>query len=107
MADDVNPTRSRAIPEAIRLNRDARLLVEPINERIGDWQSESVRLHVAAQRTRQSGRQDPGLAESASALLTSVEEQARLFEQAIVEAGSELAAHSRISDTRRALQLIA
>jgi hypothetical protein len=106
MTDD-SSTRPRAIPEAIRLNRDARLLVEPMIEEMGDWQSESVRLHAAVERTRQTGRYDPSLAESASALLKNIEERAQHFEQAIVEAGAELAAHSRVSDTRRSLQLIA
>lgn len=96
----------RAIPDAVRLNRDARRLIDPFNEKIGTWQSESVRLHAAVERMRQSGGHDPSLIESAAATLAHVEEQAKQFEAAVASAARELASHSRISDTRRSLDLI-
>jgi hypothetical protein len=99
--------RSRAIPESVRLNREARRLTEPLNERVGSWQSESVRLHAAVERMRQSGRHDPTLIEAATALLAQVEAQAQEFEAQIATVARELAAHNRISDSRQSLSMIA
>lgn len=98
--------RSRAVPESVRLNRDARRLIEPINEKVGTWQSESVRLHAAVERMRQSGQHDPTLIELVTTTLAHVEEQAKQFETTVAFAARELAAHSRISDTRRSLDII-
>jgi len=98
--------RKRAVPEAVRANREARRLVDPISERIGCWQSESVRLCTALQRARQGGRHDPGLVEAARTLLDHVEQQGRQFDEAVAATDDWLATHSRIIDTRRSLQVI-
>lgn len=99
--------RSRAIPAAVRANREARLLVDPVNEKIGVWQSETVRLQTAVRRMRESGRHDPGVSESVRALLAYVGQQARQFEAAVAAAEPDVAGHSRIDDTRRSLQMLA
>jgi hypothetical protein len=97
----------RAVPESIRLNREARRLVEPLNERVGTWQVESIRLQAAVERTRRSGCPDPEPAALARTLLTEVEDNSRQFEEQVAAAARELATHSRISDTRMSLRMIA
>jgi len=102
-----DPTaRGRAVPQAILINREVRRLVDPINEKVGDWQSDSVRLHAAAERMRQSGKHDPELVSSVTELLAAIEEHVRQFEEQVATASSELVAHSRISDTRKSLAMI-
>ena len=98
--------RKRAVPEAVRANREARRLTDPISEKIGGWQSETVRLCTALQRAREGGRQDPRLVEAARTLLDQIEEQGRQFDQAVSTTDDWLATHSRIIDTRRSLQVI-
>ena len=89
------------------MSREAVRVVRPVNDRIGFWQSESIRLVTSAERLRQSGRHDPGLLEGMHALLGSIEELARQFEASLDGVPSDVAGHSRIEDTRRALRTIA
>lgn len=96
----------RAISESLRLNREARRLIEPFIERIGTWQAESVRLCAAVERMRQSGRYDPILMESIATALAHVDEEVTQLELAVASAARELASHSRVSDTRRSLDII-
>ena len=103
---DDTEARARAVPEAVRVNRDVRRLIEPFNERVGTWQAESVRLHAAVERMRLTGRRDPTLMDAVATTLALVEEQARQFEAAVASVARELAGHSRISDTRRSLEII-
>ena len=99
--------RRRAPADGVRVSREAARLVRPINERVGTWQAESIRLQTAARRMKASGRHDPGIVESIRTLLEFVEEQARQFEALIATVEKDIGAHSRVADTRRVLQMVA
>ncbi|MGN6156623.1 MAG: hypothetical protein ACTHNL_00860 [Devosia sp.] len=79
----------------------------PINERVGEWQSESVRLATAAQRRRDMGRDDAELGRDIRALLAKVEAELKSLDEAVLLLSPEVAANSRLVDTRRGLQIVA
>ena len=82
------------------------MLVEAINEKIGHWQAESIRLSTSAKRMRESGRLDANITESIGALLHYVEEQSKVFDQLLTETPADIAAHSRVGDTQNALAMV-
>ena len=99
--------RRRAPAEGLRVSREAARQVRPINEKVGTWQSESIRLQTAARRMKESGRHEPGVVEAIRTLLEFVEEQARQFEALVATVEKDIASHSRIADTRRVLTMVA
>ena len=99
--------RRRVSAEGVRVSREALHLVRPINEKLGGWQAESIRLETTARRMKESGRHDPGVIESIRTLLGYVEEQSRQFDELVAAAPADVARHSRVADTRRVLQMVA
>lgn len=105
--DDSDGPRRRTVSEQTLAARQAVQLVAPINERVGEWQSESVRLATAAQRRRDMGRDDAELGRDIRALLAKVEAELKLLDEAVRLLSPEVAANSRLVDTRRGLQIVA
>ncbi len=99
--------RKRIVSEDIRAAREAAALVRPINERLGDFQSDAVRLAARAERSRRSGGVDDALVKAAQALLDRVDAEVRLFEEEVERRGLRVTQHSRVADTRQALRLLA
>jgi hypothetical protein len=82
--------------EATRRARQAALLVRPFNRRLGEWQAAVVRLFAIGERG--------GVVRAEVwRLLGVVEADAARFEALVATIGAEVAAESRIADTRRAL----
>ena len=108
VTDDNTPTepRRRDISQATIASREAAKLVRPINEKIGYWQGESVRLATAAERMRQSGRHDAATVEAIGALIAVVEGQQQALAAELVQVPAGVAGHSRVADTRQALQMV-
>ena len=105
--DDSDSPRRRTVSEQTLAARQAVQLVAPINERVGEWQSESVRLATAAQRRRDMGRDDAELGRDIRALLAKVEAELKSLDEAVLLLPPEVAANSRLVDTRRGLQIVA
>jgi hypothetical protein len=105
--DQTTPPRKRAVAEGARAARDALALVGPINEKIGSWQAEAVRLETSALRMRAAGRHNPGIIAAIETLLGYVEEQAVRFEVLVAQAAPEVAMQGRVTDTRRGLTMLA
>jgi len=101
----VEPKR-RETSVSAREARDAARLVRAINDRIGQWQAESIRLATAAERMRQSGRYEPGLVEAIQVMISLVERQQHAFCAQIAEVPGGIAQHSRIHDTQRAMAMV-
>lgn len=98
--------RKRVVSEDIRASREAAALVRPTNERLGEWQSDAVRLAARAERSRRSGGVDAELVKAARALLGRVDAEVRLFEEEVERRGPRVTQHSRVADTRQALRLL-
>lgn len=86
--------------------RAALELVAPIQEKLGIWQSEAVKLEVMGQRLRASGRRDPRLGEAVRTLLDTVEKQADFLQVEVADAPTAVREHSRVTDTVKVLQLL-
>ena len=105
--DDSDGPRRRTVSEQTLAARQVVQLVAPINERVGEWQSESVRLATAAQRRRDMGRDDAELGRDIRALLAKVEAELKSLDEAVLLLSPEVATNSRLVDTRRGLQIVA
>ena len=106
--DDVSgEQRHRTVSEQTLAARRVAQLVAPINERVGEWQIESVRLATTAQRLRDMGRRDGELAKDIRTLLAKVEAELKALDEAVPLLSPLVAANSRLADTRRSLQLVA
>jgi hypothetical protein len=106
--DDVSgELRHRTVSEQTLAARRVAQLVAPINERVGEWQIESVRLATTAQRLRDTGRRDGELAKDIRTLLAKVEAELKALDEAVPLLSPLVAANSRLADTRRSLQLVA
>jgi hypothetical protein len=108
VTDDNAPPepRRRNFSQATQTSREAARLVRGINDKLGDWQAESIRLATAADRMRQSGRQEPAIVAAIETLMTAVEGQLQAFAAELLQAPADVAAHSRVADTRQALQMV-
>ena len=108
MTDDTQaPKARRETSEAIRVSRQAAQLVRDLNFAIGEWQAESIRLTTSIERLQQSGGADPAVIEAIDRLLGEVEAAALAFEARLEAVAPQIASHSRVHDTRQALQMIA
>jgi hypothetical protein len=97
----------RETPASVIQGRAARQLVAPVQEKLGLWQGEAVKLEMMVQRVRTAGRSDPSLAEAARTLLGVVRMQAQLFEAGVATAEPVVRGHSRVADTQKVLGLLA
>lgn len=88
---------------AAMATKQARELVEPINERLGRWQFLAAKLRGQVDRPYGSRAAAPEIAE----LSAEIEEQRRNFELLVGSIDPVLAAHVRVTDTRRALANLA
>ncbi|OJX17582.1 MAG: hypothetical protein BGO82_15145 [Devosia sp. 67-54] len=104
--NDRDEPRRRTLSEATTAAREAGRLVRDINDRIGRWQAESVRLATTAERLRRSGRSDPGLVEAIDVLAALVEGQRRNFAATLQTLPGSVVQHSRVRDTERALRMV-
>ena len=96
----------RETPASVTHGRAARALVAPIQEKLGVWQAEAVKLEVMMQRSRAAGRRDPSLAEAARVLLGVVRMQAQLLETAVADAADAVRSHGRVTDAQKVLVLL-
>ena len=96
----------RETPASVIHGRAARALVAPIQEKLGAWQAEAVKLEVMTQRLKASGRHDPSLAEAALAMLGVVKMQTPLLDTALRDALPAVREHGRVTDARRVLALL-
>ena len=103
--DDAGRNR-RETPASVIHGRAAKQLVAPIQDKLGLWQAEAVKLETMVQRVRAAGRSDPSVAEAARTLLGVVRMQAQLFEAAVGEAMLPVRGHSRVTDTQKVLGLL-
>ena len=89
--DDVSgELRHRTVSEQTLAARRVAQLVAPINERVGEWQIESVRLATTAQRLRDMGRRDGELAKDIRTLLAKVEAELKALDLALKSSVPEL-----------------
>jgi hypothetical protein len=105
-ADEFPEIRKRVISEGTIIARQAAAVVRPINEKIGAWQAESIRLEASARRMRETGRSDPGVIEAIATLLDYVETQRERFENEVAAEAAAVGGHNRIADTRQALVMV-
>lgn len=96
----------RETPASVTIGRAARALVAPVQEKLGTWQAEVVKLEVIVQRVKASGRHDPGLAETVRAMLGVVRMQTQLLETALTDTVPAVRTHSRVTDAQRVLALL-
>jgi hypothetical protein len=80
--------------------------VRPINEKLGHWQAESIRLATAAERMRQSGRDYAEIVAAINGLIGQVEGEQEAFARELLQATPEVAEHSRVGDTKRAMDMV-
>lgn len=80
--------------------------MRPINEKIGPWQAESIRLATAADRIRQSGREDAEIVAAINELIGVVEGEQQALARELLQAPAAVVEHSRVGDTRRALDMV-
>ncbi len=106
ISNDTEPKRRQ--PSVLAQEaREAAHAVRGINEKIGHWQAESIRLATAAERMRQSSRHEPGVVEAIRVMTEMIEQQQNEFRALLVELPDGVAQNSRIHDTQRALAMIA
>jgi hypothetical protein len=98
--------RKREYSIDARHSRDATALVRPINERLGGWQADGVRLIASIERMRRSARHDPHVIEAALVLIGRIEEEERTLRATLAGLPEEVALHSRVADTQQALALL-
>lgn len=83
-------------------SRLARTVTSPVTKRIGQWHARIAVLRGLAER-REAQRQLE-LAEQVDELARIIAEQQRTFDREIAGLSSDIAAHDRIHDARKALQ---
>src|SRR5690349_17965194 len=105
-SEDSAGRNRRETPISVTNGRAARALVTPVQEKLGAWQAEAVKLEMMVQRSKASGRHDPSLAEAVLALRGVVRMQAQLLDTALADAILAVRAHSRVTDTQRVLVLL-
>lgn len=103
--DDAGRNR-RETPASVIHGRAAKQLVGPVQDKLGLWQAEAIKLEMMVQRGRASGRSAPSIAEAARTLLSVVNMQAQLFETSVADADPVVRAHSRVTDTQKVLGLL-
>ena len=96
----------RETPVSVTISRAARALVGPVQEKLGVWQAEAVKLEAMVQRSKAPGRHDPSLTEAVHALLRVVGMQTELLDTALADAAPAVRAHSRVTDAKRVLSLL-
>ena len=103
--DDAGRNR-RETPSSVVQGRAARQLVAPVQEKLGLWQAEAIKLETMVQRVRGAGRSDPSIAEAARTLLNVINMQAQLFEANVSAADPVVRGHSRVTDAQKVLGLL-
>ena len=96
----------RETPASVTNGRAARALIAPVQQKLGAWQAEVVKLEVMAQRIRAVGRRDPSIAEATRTLLGVVKMQAQLLETSLGTAADAVRLHSRVTDAQKVLVLL-
>jgi hypothetical protein len=81
--------------------------VAPVQDQLGAWQAEAVKLEVMTDRLKAAGRRDPSVAEGVRALLKVVNMQAQLLETAAAEAPPPVRTHTRVTDAQKVLGMLA
>lgn len=100
------PRRQRAERVDVQRTREAQKLVLPVNRQIGVWQAQAARLVAFGSKLRTTGGFEPRLKAEAEDLAHAIERQ----RQALLDEASalppEIANHSRLLDTVRALDSV-
>jgi hypothetical protein len=103
---EVVARRKRAVRDDVRTSRAALKLVLPLNRQIGQWQASVARLVSAGQRVKADARYSPAQIEEIEMLEQTVRScQHRLLDE-LADLPREVREHSRIVDTRRALDSV-
>jgi hypothetical protein len=103
--DDPGPTR-RETPISVIHGRAAKALVQPVHEKLGAWQAETIKLETRAQRLKAAGRTDAAVAEATRTLLGFTIAQSAALNLSASEAPEEIATHTRVVDTLKVLAML-
>jgi hypothetical protein len=103
--DDKNaPRRQRVTPADVVARKAAKDLIAPLQEQIGHWQAETIKLETMAQRP--GGKRDRKLGETARHVLDAVSKRAAEFDAHIAQIPDVIRTHSRVVDARKVLQML-
>ncbi|HZY67310.1 MAG TPA: hypothetical protein VFE52_01915 [Devosia sp.] len=103
--DDAGSGRRKTSISVVH-GRAARQLIAPVQEKLGVWQAEVVKLEVMAQRMKASGRTDASIAEAARSVLSVVHMQTQLFASSVTAAPPVIQTHSRVTDAIKVLEML-
>lgn len=95
--------RQRAVPPAVLQARAARAVARPFSNRLGEWQSESIKLQAMATREPDSAGK---IAAATRNLLATVNEAEAEFGKKVDGLTETERRHGSISDTRRGFEMI-
>lgn len=94
----------RVVSPAVLAARSARLLMLPFSQKLGEWQSESIKLETMALRKASTDEYRAGIVEAAIVLRRSVNEMAGELEKTAMDAPERVRQHSRVADARKVLE---
>jgi len=100
------PRRQRAERLDVQQAREAQKLVLPVNRQIGVWQAQAARLMAFGRKLRTTGGFEPRLKAEAEDLAQAIDRQRQLLLDEAAGLPPEIANHSRLLDTIRALDSV-
>lgn len=95
--------RQRAVPLAVLQGRAARAVVRPYSNRLGEWQSESIKLQAMADREPDADGKIEAATRALMQTLTLAETE---FETTVASLADTVRMHSSINDARRGFDMI-
>ena len=95
--------RQRAMRPEVKISREALRVVQPINRRIGTWQTTIVRLGALGRRPQAADTYREKIRAEAEALAAEVKTEAAVFQEALQSLPDAVAKSSRLADTCKAL----
>jgi hypothetical protein len=104
--DHVAPRRKRAVRDDVRASRAALELVRPLSKQIEEWQASVARLVSTGQRIKARAQFSPTQMEEIEALEQAARSCRHRLLENVADLPREVREHSRIVDTRRALDSV-
>ncbi len=102
--DDETFPRRRQTPAEVTARRAARALVASMEDQIGIWQAETIKLQAMAQRPDASRTAD--LQTAILAQLQAVAEGRASLERSVEAAPEAVRRHNRVTDAQKVLRLL-
>ena len=96
----------RQTPADVADRQAARQLVAPLQDQLGLWQAESIKLETMAERLRVTGGGNEELAKGIRELLDAVTRQATALDGAVQKVPESVRTHSRVTDVRKVLKML-